>query len=379
MHDVVNATGVLLHTNLGRAPVAVEGTNRAVSIEFDLRTGKRGSRHDAISELLQTLIGCEAAVVVNNNAAAVLLVVAALANDRDVVVSRGESVEIGGGFRIPDVMEQSGARLIDVGTTNKTRLRDYEKACANKKNDVALVMKIHPSNFAMRGFVEETSVAQLASLSVPVVVDVGSGLLDNNTPWIPSSVRHLVSWLQGEPAAKQCLLDGASLVLFSGDKLLGGPQCGVIAGSKELVAACAAHPLMRALRPGSHTLLGLQSVLLSYLSGTVCHDVTFWSMATTTVSGLRERAEEIVGRLPASHSSHVRVIETEALPGAGSAPGSAIPSVALSLQGDYSTQLRHHSTPVIVRVDGSETIFDLRSYDASDDDIVVSAISELPL
>ena len=133
MHDVVNATGVLLHTNLGRAPVAVEGTNRAVSIEFDLRTGKRGSRHDAISELLQTLIGCEAAVVVNNNAAAVLLVVAALANDRDVVVSRGESVEIGGGFRIPDVMEQSGARLIDVGTTNKTRLRDYEKACANKK------------------------------------------------------------------------------------------------------------------------------------------------------------------------------------------------------------------------------------------------------
>lgn len=379
MHDVVNATGVLLHTNLGRAPVAVIGTNRAVTIEFDLRTGKRGSRHDAISELLQTLIGCEAAVVVNNNAAAVLLVVAALANDRDVVVSRGESVEIGGGFRIPDVMEQSGARLIDVGTTNKTRLRDYEKACANKKNDVALVMKIHPSNFAMRGFVEETSVAQLASLSVPVVVDVGSGLLDNNTPWIPSSVRHLVSWLQGEPAAKQCLLDGASLVLFSGDKLLGGPQCGVIAGSKELVAACAAHPLMRALRPGSHTLLGLQSVLLSYLSGTVCHDVTFWSMATTTVSGLRERAEEIVGRLPASHSSHVRVIETEALPGAGSAPGSAIPSVALSLQGDYSTQLRHHSTPVIVRVDGSETIFDLRSYDASDDDIVVSAISELPL
>ena len=379
MRDAVNATGVLLHTNLGRAPVAVGGTDRAVTVEFDLRTGKRGSRHDAVNELLQTLIGCEAAVVVNNNAAAVLLVLAAVADHRDVVVSRGESVEIGGGFRIPDVMEQSGARLIDVGTTNKTRLRDYEKACANKKNDVAMVMKIHPSNFAMRGFVEEASVEQLATLPVPVVVDIGSGLLDNNTPWVPSSARHLTNWLQGEPAAKQCLSDGASLVLFSGDKLLGGPQCGIIAGSKELVAVCAAHPLMRALRPGSHTLLGLQSVLMSYLSGTVCSNVPFWSMATTTVDVLRERAETIIGRLSASHSSRIRVIETEALPGAGSAPGSSIPSIALSLQGDYGTHLRGHTTPVIARVDGKETIVDLRSYDASDDDVVVSAITELPL
>lgn len=379
MRDAVNATGVLLHTNLGRAPIAVGGTNRAVTVEFDLRTGKRGSRHDAVSELFQTLIGCEAAVVVNNNAAAVLLVLAALSNDRDVVVSRGESVEIGGGFRIPDVMEQSGARLVDVGTTNKTRLRDYEKACANKKNDIALVMKIHPSNFAMRGFVEEASVEQLATLPVPVVVDIGSGLLDNNTPWVPSSARHLTTWLQGEPAAKQCLSDGASLVLFSGDKLLGGPQCGVIAGSKELVAACAAHPLMRAMRPGSHTLLGLQNVLLSYLSGTVCNAIPFWSMATTTVDALRERAKTIVDRLPASHSSDVRVIETEALPGAGSAPGSSIPSVALSIHGDHSTPLRQHATPVIARVDGSETILDLRSYDINDDDVVVSAISDLSL
>ena len=379
MRDAVNATGVLLHTNLGRAPIAVGGTDRAVTVEFDVRTGKRGSRHDAVSELLQTLIGCEAAVVVNNNAAAVLLVLAALATDRDVVVSRGESVEIGGGFRIPDVMEQSGARLVDVGTTNKTRLRDYEKACANKKNDVALVMKIHPSNFAMRGFVEEVTVEQLATLSVPVVVDIGSGLLDNNTPWVPASARPLINWLQGEPAAKQCLADGASLVLFSGDKLLGGPQCGVIAGSKELVAACASHPLMRALRPGSHTMLGLQSVLLSYLSGTVCSDIPFWSMATTTVDVLRERAETIISRLPMSHSSHTRVIETEALPGAGSAPGSSIPSIALSLQGNYGAQLRHHTTPVIARVDGNDTIVDLRSCDAKDDDILVSALSELSL
>jgi L-seryl-tRNA(Ser) seleniumtransferase len=379
MRDAVNATGVLLHTNLGRAPIEIGGSGRAVTVEFDLRTGKRGSRHDAISELLGTLIGSEAAVVVNNNAAAVLLVLAALAQERDVVVSRGESVEIGGGFRIPDVMEQSGARLVDVGTTNKTRLRDYQKACEQKKNDVALVMKIHPSNFAMRGFVEDTPVSQLATLSVPLVVDIGSGLLDNTTPWVPVSSRHLTGWINGEPAAKQCLEDGASLVLFSGDKLLGGPQCGVIAGSRELVAACASHPLMRALRPGSHTLLALQSVLMSYVSGTVCNDVPFWEMATTSIDVLRARANSIHRQLSTSHSSRMRVIETEALPGAGSAPGSSIPSIALALSGDHSDALRSHSTPVIARVDGSETLIDLRSCSANDDPILLQAVSALPL
>lgn len=379
MRDAVNATGVLLHTNLGRAPIDVGGTHRAVTVEFDLRTGKRGSRHDAVSELLSTLIGSEAAVVVNNNAAAVLLVLAALAHERDVVVSRGESVEIGGGFRIPDVMEQSGARLVDVGTTNKTRLRDYQKACEQKKNNVALVMKIHPSNFAMRGFIEDTSVEELATLPVPVVVDIGSGLLDNATPWVPAPSRHLITWVDGEPAAKQCLAGGASLVLFSGDKLLGGPQCGVIAGSRELVAACASHPLMRALRPGSHTLLGLQSVLMCYLSGAVCSDVPFWSMATTSVDVLRQRAEHIHHQLPSSHATRIRVIETEALPGAGSAPGSSIPSIALAFQGDYSEQLREYATPVIARVDGSETIIDLRSSSADDDNILIAALSSLSL
>ncbi len=379
MRDAVNATGVLLHTNLGRAPIAVSGTHRAVTVEFDLRSGKRGSRHDAVSEILKTLIGCESAVVVNNNAAAVLLVLAALAQDRDVVVSRGESVEIGGGFRIPDVMEQSGARLVDVGTTNKTRLRDYEKACTNKKNDVALVMKVHPSNFAMRGFVEEATVRELSTLPVPVVADIGSGLIDNNTPWVPPTARHLVGWVQGEPAAKQCLDDGASLVLFSGDKLLGGPQCGIIAGSRELVAACAAHPLMRALRPGSHTLLGLQSVLLSYLSGSVCADVPFWNMATASKDDLRVRADAILRGVSSSHAARIDIIDTEALPGAGSAPGSTIASVALVLQGDHSEQLRRHSTPVIARVDEHQTILDLRSCGSDDDVVVAEAIASLSL
>lgn len=381
MRDAVNATGVLLHTNLGRAPMQMTATTRSLTVEFDLRTGKRGDRHHAVSELLHTVIGSEAAVVVNNNASAVLLVLAALANNRDVVVSRGESVEIGGGFRIPDVMEQSGARLIDVGTTNKTRLRDYAKAVEHKKNDIALVMKIHPSNFAMRGFVEETKVTELATLDVPLVVDIGSGLLDNNVPWVTGEARNRVSFLYNEPAAKQSLEAGADVVLFSGDKLLGGPQCGVIAGKKELVDACAQHPLMRALRPGGHTLIALQNVLLSYITGEACVDVPFWMMATTSTDELNDRAHAIVARLHARGTvlTPVDVVTTEALPGAGSAPGTSIASVALCMQGDFSSHLRHFSTPVIARVEGDQTFVDLRSFLPQDDHVVVDALSSIVL
>ncbi len=385
LRDAVNATGVLLHTNLGRAPLSISGSHRSVTVEYDLATGLRGSRHTAVSTLMTAAIGSEAAVVVNNNASAVLLVLAALAENQDVVVSRGESVEIGGGFRIPDVMQQSGARLIDVGTTNKTRLRDYEKACNNKRNDVALTMKIHPSNFAMQGFVESASVKELATLSVPVIADIGSGLLDNNLPWVSTDSRPLVSWLGDEPAAKQALEDGASLVLFSGDKLLGGPQCGVIAGKKELVQQCAQHPLMRALRPGSHALLGLQDVLLTYLSGTVCRDIPFWSMATASMEQLHDRAAAIcekVSSLPVSSKLHgitdaISIVESQALPGAGSAPGTSIPSVAISIHGNYVTQLRCHSVPVIARLEQDHTIVDLRSVMALDDAVLVDALSRL--
>ncbi len=377
IRDAINATGVILHTNLGRAPMSVSGSHRSITVEFDLLTGARGSRHVAISELVRGLIGAEATVVVNNNAAAVLLVLAALADQRDVVVSRGESVEIGGGFRIPDVMEQSGARLIDVGTTNKTRLRDYEKACLNKRHDVALVMKIHPSNFAMQGFVESTTVKELAALQVPVVADIGSGLLDSSIPWVSSQSRSLVSWLSDEPAAKQALDDGASLVLFSGDKLLGGPQCGVIAGKKELVEQCARHPLMRALRPGSHTLLGLQEVLLQYLSGTASSNIAFWKMATCSVSELRDRAIAVLQRVQSQVSSAdalLEIVDTAALPGAGSAPGASIPSVAITIKGDIVEQLRGYSTPVIARQDHNHTVIDMRSFLPIDDDVVVNAL-----
>lgn len=370
--DVVNATGVLLHTNLGRAPLAHTITGRPSNIEFDLSTGERGSRQTAVSTLVSSLIGAEAAIVVNNNAAAVMLVLAALAHGRDVAVSRGESVEIGGGFRIPDVMEQSGARLVDVGTTNRTRLRDYSKAIEHKRNDVALLMKIHPSNFAIEGFTESTSVAQLSTLSLPVVADIGSGLLDNTAPWLQGYTPTVPLWLVNEPAAKQAIADGASLVTFSGDKLLGGPQCGIIAGRADLVAQCAAHPLMRALRPGSHTMLLLQQVLLSYAARTVCTDIPFWRMVATATSELRHRAEQIVASTGVGS-----VVDIDSLVGAGSAPGSTIASIGIAIPGDMRAHLRSHSAPVIARTLGNTTYIDMRSIAPSDDHVVLEALSRL--
>jgi L-seryl-tRNA(Ser) seleniumtransferase len=368
--DVVNATGVLLHTNLGRAPVPQRAHGRAMNVELDLASGKRGSRHEAVSRLLGPLCGADAAVVVNNNAAAVLLVLAALANGRGVAVSRGESVEIGGGFRIPEVMEQSGARLVDVGTTNRTRAADYERAVA--RDDIALVMKIHPSNFTVSGFVESTPVRDLAALPVPVVVDVGSGLLDNTCPWLHGRSDGVPQWLTNEPAVRQSINDGADLVTFSGDKLLGGPQCGVIAGRADLVAACATHPLMRALRPGSHVLAMLQETLLSYVARDVCDTVPFWSMATATVDSLEVRARAV-----AAAAGIGRAEPTEALVGAGSAPGTTIPSWGVVIDGDITAALRHASVPIAARTRDGVTIVDVRTIPPSDDDVVIGALAAL--
>ncbi len=370
--DVINATGVLLHTNLGRAPLALHSTGRSTNLEFNLETGERGSRQDATSVLISHLIGAEDAIVVNNNAAAVMLVLAALAEGRDVAVSRGESVEIGGGFRIPDVMEQSGARLVDVGTTNRTRLRDYARAIDSRRNDIALIMKVHPSNFAIEGFTEDTSIAQLATLEVPVVADIGSGLLDNTAPWLHGFTDHVPSWITGEPAARQALADGADLVTFSGDKLLGGPQCGIIAGRADLIDACASHPLMRALRPGGHTLTLLQSALLSYSARTACTDIPFWQMVSIASTDLEARASAIVARAEMG-----TVVQVDSLVGAGSAPGSTIASFGVALNGDYRDALRHHSIPVIARTFDKVTYLDIRSVSPADDHIVVAALASL--
>ncbi len=367
---VVNATGVLLHTNLGRAPVAHAQAALAQTVEFDLATGTRGSRQQAVGQLFARLCGAESAMIVNNNASAVLLVLAALAAGRDVAVSRGESVEIGGAFRVPEVMEQSGARLVDVGTTNRTRLADYERAIVRPGNDVALVLKVHPSNYRVEGFVEDTPVRELAELGIPVVADIGSGLVDATVPWIHGAPP---AWLAGEPAAVQTIADGADLITFSGDKLLGGPQAGIIAGSAELVARCAAHPLARALRCGGLVLSTLQEVALSYLHRTVTTDIAFWRMVDQPVSQLRDRAERIIAA-----SGVGSVVDSEALPGAGSAPGVTMPSIGVSVEGDMLSSLRQHDPPVIGRTRDGHTILDLRSVDPADDAIVIAALAALP-
>jgi L-seryl-tRNA(Ser) seleniumtransferase len=351
---VVNATGVLLHTNLGRAPLGVHQEAAYSNLELDLDTGRRGSRHGHVGRLLARLCDAEAAIVVNNNAAAVLLVLAALARDREVVVSRGESVEIGGGFRVPEVMAQSGARLVDVGTTNRTSVADYRDAVERPGADVAVVLKVHPSNFRVTGFTAAAEVAELAQLGPPVVYDLGSGLLDASCPWLAGSPP---AWLGTEPAARQTLASGAALVTFSGDKLLGGPQAGIIAGRADLVAACAEHPLARALRPGGLVLAALQDVALAYLrrDGDA---IPFWRLASIPVAALVDRAEALgVGE----------AVVSEALPGAGSLPGTTIPSAGVAVDGDRTAVLRGADPPIVARVADGRTICDLRAVDPRDD------------
>jgi L-seryl-tRNA(Ser) seleniumtransferase len=373
--DVVNATGVLLHTNLGRAPLAHSQNATAQTVEFDLSSGARGSRQTAVGQLFARLVGAEDAMVVNNNAAAVLLVLAAIAARRDVPVSRGESVEIGGSFRVPEVMEQSGCRLVDVGTTNRTRLSDYERAISRADTDVAMVMKVHPSNYRVEGFIEETSIADLATLGVPVVADIGSGLLDANVPWLKGAPP---AWLAGEPAALQAISDGADLITFSGDKLLGGPQAGIIAGRADLVELCKRHPLARALRPGGLVLRSLQDTALTYLDKRPATDIAFWRMVARSLADLRASAESVVDQLVTEHgidAALLTVEATESLPGAGSAPGITMPSIGLVVAGNHLEALRNHRVPVIARSRDDRTYLDFRSTDPADQHIVVEALA----
>ena len=362
LRPVVNATGVLLHTNLGRAPLPSGrgvGPTRYANVELDLATGRRGSRHSHAASLLARACGAEAALVVNNGAAAVLLALSALGAGRDVLVSRGELVEIGGGFRVPDVLAQSGARLAEVGTTNRTRLGDYRAALTD---DTAVVLKVHASNYRIVGFTSSVPVRELAALGPPVVVDLGSGLLDASTPWLPGGPP---AWLGDEPAVRQTLEAGAALVTFSGDKLLGGPQAGVLAGRRDLIERCARHPLARALRPGGLVLEALQETALTYLRRDVAA-IPFWRMASVPVDGLRARAVALgVGD----------VVACESVPGGGSAPGATIPSVGIALDGDWTAALRAHEPPVIARVADGRTVLDLRTVDPADDVVVAAACS----
>jgi L-seryl-tRNA(Ser) seleniumtransferase len=358
---VVNATGVLLHTNLGRAPASSAGLGpvaRYQNLEIDSASGRRGSRQGVgrPADLVCRLTGAEAALVVNNGAAAILLALAATAAGRRVAVSRGQLVEIGGGFRVPEVVAQSGCELVEVGTTNRTRLADIERAAA----DVVLV--VHASNYRIVGFTEQPSIASIAALGAPVVVDVGSGLLDADCPWLGGPPP---AWVAGEPAVRQTLEAGAALVTCSGDKLLGGPQAGIIAGRADLVAACARHPLARAVRPGGMVLAALSDALLSYLRRDVVDVLPFWRMATLPIESVRARASALgVGR----------VVDTVAVPGGGSVPGMEIPSAGVAVDGDVTDALRRADPPVIARVEEGHTICDLRTVDPADDAHVAAAL-----
>jgi L-seryl-tRNA(Ser) seleniumtransferase len=313
--------------------------------------------------------GADAAMVVNNGAAAVLLALTALAKDHPVVVSRGELVEIGGGFRIPEVMAASGARLVEVGTTNRTRLADSQRALTD---DTALIVKVHQSNYRIVGFTEAVNVHELATLGPPVLADIGSGLLDAATPWLPDGPP---AWLVGEPAARQTLTAGAALVTFSGDKLLGGPQAGIIAGRAELVERCRQHPLARALRPGALVLAELQATAMSYLrrDGPA---IPFWAMASTPASALRERGTALAESTP---SGRIRVTECASVPGGGSVPGIEIPSVGVELDGDHTGALRAWDTPIVARVRDGATLCDLRTVDPADDAVLAKALTALSL
>jgi L-seryl-tRNA(Ser) seleniumtransferase len=360
LRPVINATGTILHTNLGRAPMAWEQPERYTNLELDLTTGQRGSRMATAGALIAKACGAEDAIIVNNCAAAVLLGLGGLAEGRDVIVSRSELVEIGGGFRIPDVMARSGANLIEVGTTNRTRV-----------DDVAVVLRVHQSNYTIVGFTEAPTTAQLAGLNAPLVADIGSGLLDSRCPWLKGDPP---GWLADEPAARQTLDGGAGLVMFSGDKLLGGPQAGIIAGDAELVRKCAAHPLARALRPGSLVLAALQATALAYLAEDG-DAIPFWRMASLNDDQLRERADAYgVGE----------IVDVMSTPGGGTLPGVEIPSVGIAVEGDQREALRELDQPIIARVDhgdssaGETTVLDLRTIHPDDDEVVAGVLHSLP-
>ncbi len=386
LQSVINATGTLLHTNLGRAPRAnVQSLGqqaspvRYSSLEFDLATGQRGSRRNHAAALLATLSGAESALVVNNCAAALMLVIAAVAHDRGVAVSRGELVEIGGAFRIPDVLASQGARLIEVGTTNRTRAADYERALATRSNNVGLMLSVHRSNYRISGFTETATVAQLAAVAkarrIPFVVDTGSGLLDARMPWLADASGKVpaLPWLADEPASRQTLEAGADLIVFSGDKLLGGPQAGVIAGRADLVNKCAGHPLARALRPGGTVLADLQEICLLYLDGRA-KEIPFWEMAVRSVDSLHMRANQIVAAVGASS---VGSLACSSVPGGGTLPDAEIPSYGVVIAGNRTPALRDRKPPIIARTAPSGTLIDLRTVHPDDDAVLIQAIRSI--
>ncbi|MEE8497226.1 MAG: L-seryl-tRNA(Sec) selenium transferase [Acidimicrobiia bacterium] len=377
-HPVINATGVLLHTNLGRAQVASDAAavgeisaSHASSLEFDLTTGARGSRGAYTNSLLTALTGADAALAVNNTAGALFLALAALAGDRPVIVSRGELIEIGGSFRLPELMAASGARLLEVGTTNRTRLKDYRRAL---DGSVGLILKVHPSNYRIEGFTDAASYAELGTLAaehgLPLVADIGSGLLDARVPWLDGPPP---AWLAEEPAVRQTLADGASLVLFSGDKLLGGPQAGIAVGAADVIEAMRSHPVARAVRIAGPSLDMLAMTLEMYAAGRGA-EIPFWAMASFTDEVLEARCSRVV----ADADVTAKIISDHSLPGAGTVPGKGIPGPMILISCDVESSWRsllEAPTPIVGRRDERGLIIDLRAVSPVDDGAVAAGIT----
>jgi L-seryl-tRNA(Ser) seleniumtransferase len=362
LRPVLNATGVLVHTNLGRAPLSAAAVEALVAasgttdVELDLGTGRRGPRGQAaIAALLAAVPAAEAAIVVNNCAAALALVATALGSGKELVLARGELVEIGDGFRIPDLLVSTGARLHEVGTTNRVTLADYRGALGPA---TGAVLKVHPSNFVVRGFTRQVEVAELtaalAGTGTPLVADIGSGLLEPH-PLLPD-----------EPDAQTTLAAGADLVLASGDKLLGGPQAGLVLGRAELVQRLRRHPLYRALRVDKTTLAALEATLRG-------PQPPVRQMLAADVGQLRARAGRLAARL-AAEGVDAAPVEAQARVGGGGAPEQPLPSAAVSLPAAFAERLRRGSVPVVGYLDGDRTMLDLRSLPPSADDDVVAAV-----
>ena len=365
---LVNATGVILHTNLGRAPLCPEALDRILEVgrgysnlEFNLDRGERGLRYDHVSRLICVLTGAEDALIVNNNAAAVLLVLNTLAERKEAIVSRGELIEIGGEFRIPDVMTKSNSVLREVGTTNRTRLSDYEKAIGP---NTGVILKVHTSNYRIIGFTEEAELTPLVALGkqhgIPVFDDLGSGCL----------IDLATHGLQHEPTVREVLASGVDVVTFSGDKLLGGPQAGIIVGKKEIVARIKKNPLNRALRIDKFTLAALEATLMRYLAPDAApRTLRSLKALTEPQSDVRKRAHKLIQKLKRANMAHLtyELKEAKAAAGGGSLPTEDIPTIVVAVRhakmpaSRMEAKLRSATVPVIVRVDQEEILLDLRT------------------
>jgi L-seryl-tRNA(Ser) seleniumtransferase len=379
LRPLINATGVVLHTNIGRAPLsreailAMETVSKGYSnLEFDLDSGRRGSRNVHVEQLLCQLSGAEAALVVNNNASGVLLSLTALARRKEVIVSRGEAVEIGGSFRIPDVMRQSGAKLVEVGTTNRTYITDYEEAITPR---TALLMRVHSSNFQVIGFTHSVALEELMAIGqeyeLPIIDDLGSGCFIDTTDF----------GLAPEPMVQQSVSAGVGVACFSGDKLLGGPQAGVIVGKKQLVDKLKKHPLARAVRIDKVRIAGLVATLLHYLKGEATDKIPVWRMIAASPEEIGKRA----GLWAEAIGSPARVIDGESMIGGGSLPGSTLPTrlVAVGKSGGKGVNVaqtlarklrKNKETPVVGRISDDVLLLDPRSVLPEEDEIIIGVL-----